>query len=55
MPEGGDRHTVNGPDAERVGLRPLPGVTVPADRSDAVRLQLPALSWAAVQLRVATA
>jgi alpha-N-arabinofuranosidase len=54
VPDGGDRHTVNGPDQARVGLRPLSDVTVPADRSDAVRLQLPALSWAAVQLKVTT-
>jgi alpha-L-arabinofuranosidase len=55
VPEGGDRHSVNGPGEERVGLRPLADVIVAGDSSHTVRLQLPALSWAAVQLRVATA
>jgi alpha-N-arabinofuranosidase len=55
VPEGGDRHTVNGPGQARVGLRPLPDVVVSPDRADTVRLQLPALSWAAVQLKVALA
>jgi len=55
VPDGGDRHAVNGPGQARVGLRPLPDVVVSPDRSDAVRLQLPALSWAAVQLKVAPA
>ena len=55
VPEGGDRHSVNTAGDERVRLQPLDGVTVEGDRSDVVRLRLPALSWAAVQLKVATA
>ena len=55
VPDGGDRHTVNAAGEERVGLRPLEDVTVPADRTDVVRLRLPALSWSAVQLKVTVA
>jgi alpha-N-arabinofuranosidase len=55
VPEGGDRHSVNAAGDERVRLQPLTGVTVPDDRSDVVRLQLPALSWSAVQLGVSAA
>ena len=55
IPDGGDRHSVNAAGDERVGLRPLADVTVTEDRADAVRLQLPALSWAAVVLRVTSA
>ena len=51
VPEGGDRHTVNAAGDERVRLRPLEGVTVAPTGVDVVRLRLPALSWAAVQLR----
>jgi alpha-N-arabinofuranosidase len=54
VPEDGDRHAVNTAGDEGVRLRPLAGVTVPADRTDVVRLQLPPLSWAAVQLNVVT-
>ena len=55
VPDGGDRHAVNTAGDERVRLRPLDGVTVAGERSDVVRLRLPALSWAAVQLEVAPA
>ena len=56
VPEGGDRHSVNtAEDQERVGLTSLTDVVVEGERSDVVRLRLPAPSWSAVQLRVATA
>ncbi len=55
VPDGDDRHTVNAAGDERVRLHPLADVTMPADRKDVVRLQLPALSWSAVQLKVAVA
>lgn len=55
VPDGDDRNAVNRPDDERVRLRPLDGVTVEGERSDVVRLRLPALSWAAVQLEVISA
>ena len=55
IPDGGDRHTVNAAGDERVGLRPLEDATVSGEKSDVVRLQLPALSWSAVQLRVTKA
>ena len=55
VPEGGDRNTVNRAGDERVRLRPLDGVSVEGERSDEVRLRLPALSWAAVQLAVTPA
>ncbi|WP_315093723.1 alpha-N-arabinofuranosidase [uncultured Cellulomonas sp.] len=53
VPEGGDRHTTNAQDAQdRVGLVPLDGVQ--AD-GGTVRLRLPALSWAVVELEVTPA
>jgi alpha-N-arabinofuranosidase len=55
VPDGDDRNAVNAAGDERVRLRPLPGVTLASDRQDVVRLQLPALSWAAVQLSVTLA
>ncbi|SDL09457.1 alpha-N-arabinofuranosidase [Nocardioides sp. YR527] len=51
IPEGGDRHTSNvesAPDA--VGLTPFAGVGV---QDGSVRLNLPPLSWAVVELEVA--
>ena len=55
VPDGADRRAVNAAGDEQVRMRPLAGVTLAAERRDVVRLQLPALSWAAVQLSVATA
>lgn len=52
VPEGGDRGTVNAAGEERVRLQPRAGVTVEIDNASVVRLQLPTLSWAAVQLQV---
>ncbi|SEP74601.1 arabinosylfuranosidase ArfA [Microlunatus flavus] len=54
VPEGGDRHSVNAADDERVRLQPLGGVSLEGEGS-VVRLRLPALSWSAVQLEVASA
>lgn len=48
-PDGADRHVSNTADDERVRLRPLPGATV-ADGG--VKLNLPALSWAVVEIDV---
>ena len=55
VPEGGDRHSVNTAEDQRVGLRPLGDVVVEGERRDVVRLRLPALSWSAVQLGVTVA
>ena len=53
VPEGGDRFTANTVEAQdAVGLVPLDGVTVDGG---SVRLSLPALSWAVVELEVAKA
>ena len=52
VPDGGDRHTANAAGDEQVRLRPLADVTLATDRRDVVRLRLPALAWAAVQLSV---
>jgi alpha-N-arabinofuranosidase len=53
VPEGGDRFTANTEQAQdAVGLVPLDGVTVDGG---SVRLTLPALSWAVVELEVAKA
>jgi len=53
VPEGGDRFTANLQDSQdRVGLRPLDGVTADGSR---LTLTLPALSWAVVELEVTTA
>jgi alpha-N-arabinofuranosidase len=50
VPEGGDRFTANTEQEQPVGLRPLPGVT--AD-GGTVRLTMPPLSWASLQVEVA--
>lgn len=52
VPEGGDRRTANTEQYQPVGLRTLDGVTVDGDT---LRLTLPALSWAAVQLELTKA
>jgi alpha-N-arabinofuranosidase len=49
-PDGADRHVSNASGDERVRLRPLPGVDV---LDGGVKLSLPALSWAVVELDVA--
>jgi alpha-L-arabinofuranosidase len=52
VPEGGDRSTANDVGAERVGMRRLDAV----DLADgAVRVRLPALSWAVVEIAVLAA
>ncbi len=51
-PDTADRHVSNTAEAERVGLTDLPGVTV---SDDGIRLTLPALSWAVVEVAVAIA
>jgi alpha-N-arabinofuranosidase len=56
IPEGGDRNSINTGDNEQVRLQPLDGVTLSGDAGDGgMRFQLPALSWAAVQLEVTRA
>jgi alpha-L-arabinofuranosidase len=53
IPEGGDRFSTNNVGAaDRVGLRPLEGVV--ADGAQ-LQLSLPALSWAVVEVELATA
>jgi alpha-N-arabinofuranosidase len=52
VPEGGDRLTANTEQEQPVGLRPLAGVT--AD-GGTVRLTMPPLSWASLQVEVALA
>lgn len=49
-PEGGDRHASNTASEERVRLRPLAGVDVV---DGGVKLSLPALSWAVLEVDVA--
>jgi alpha-N-arabinofuranosidase len=51
IPEGGDRFTINNQENPgRVGLKPLQGVKASGSE---LRLNLPALSWAVVELEVA--
>jgi alpha-N-arabinofuranosidase len=53
IPDGGDRFTINSQDQPgRVGLKPLDGVKATGSE---LRLTLPALSWAVVELEVAKA
>lgn len=52
IPDGGDRLTANTEQAQPVGLRPLDGVGV---QDGELRLTLPALSWAVVQLEASAA
>lgn len=53
IPDGGDRFTINSQDQPgRVGLKPLDGVKATGSE---LRLTLPALSWAFVELEVAKA
>lgn len=49
IPEGGDRRTTNTESSQPVGLSRLDGVTIDGST---LRLTLPALSWAAVQLEL---
>jgi alpha-N-arabinofuranosidase len=51
IPEGGDRFTINNQEKpDRVGLKPLEGAKATGSE---LRLGLPALSWAVVELDVA--
>lgn len=52
VPEGGDRFSSNTQNAQPVGLTPLEGVTA---EGSALRLSLPALSWAVVEVDVTRA
>ncbi|KII27000.1 hypothetical protein M707_24495, partial [Arthrobacter sp. AK-YN10] len=53
IPDGGDRFTINSQSQpDRVGLTPLEGVKASGSE---LRLTLPALSWAVVELEVAKA
>ncbi|NUS36914.1 MAG: alpha-L-arabinofuranosidase, partial [Pseudarthrobacter sp.] len=51
IPDGGDRSTINSQESpDRVGLKPLEGAQASGSE---LRLELPALSWAVVELEVA--
>jgi len=51
VPEGGDRFTTNTQESQPVGLRQLDGVGID---EGVLKLTLPALSWAVVELDVST-
>ncbi|PJJ72843.1 alpha-N-arabinofuranosidase [Diaminobutyricimonas aerilata] len=51
IPKGGDRFTTNTEQSQPVGLRPLDGVGID---EGVLKLTLPALSWAVVELDVST-